>query len=577
MRKIIIILISLSQYLLCDVKVNAFFSNEKAGTEDIVDFIIKVEGDEPVETPHLSSNESFQIISGPSISTSVQIVNFNMKKTVEYRWKVNPKREGILTMPSIDLKIGKNIYKTNEAKIEVEKGSILKSQRRQIPSIFDEFFEEPRRSFKMEAEVKVQAISNKTECFVGEPVIISYVLLTQTSIQNISMTEPPVYDGFWIDNIEIPEKPEGKKVEIDGKQFISYVIKKDLLFPNSEGIKLIKEASFQIQAITSRDFFGFPQIENLLRKTLPIKINVKPLPPSNLSSFKGAVGKFEIYAKTDKIEVEEGEAFTFNLKLKGKGNFKNIGEIELPQIPLCKIYPPKVEEKIKPDIDGYEGFKNWEWVLVPEEKQNLKIPQISFAYFDPYKKSYIELKTPVLNVFVKKGKEKKEETVFFAKGKEIKEISKDIGYIIVDGKNLKKKEEKNNLFYYFLIIPIFINLSLFIFKKIISREPSEKKKFEKKAKNYFKIARKNLELKNEEEFVKNIEKGLKAIISGNEDLTIEELREKIVNLPEKERKDILNFITNLQDFRFNPLFKNKKNLEEIEKEGKIWLQRLKNL
>jgi len=577
-KKIFFIFLLLSSFLKCDIKVEAFFSDEKAGTEDIVDFIIKIEGaQENISTPYISSNNDFNVLSGPSVSTSIQVINFNMKKSTEYRWKLNPKREGILIMPSIEIKIGKEIFKTKEAKIEVQKGSVLKRERRQAPSIFDDFFEEPRRGRGREAEVRVQAVPNKTECFVGEPIVISYNILTQTTIQNISLGEPPVYDGFWVENIEIPQKPEGRRVEVDGKQFILYTIKKDLIFPNSEGIKKIKETSFQIQAVIASDFFGFPQIENIIRKTAEITIKVKPLPQTNITSFKGAVGRFELSAKTDKVEIEEGEAFTFTLKLSGVGNFKNISNIDLPDLPLCKIYPPKIEEKIKPTTDGYEGSKVWEWVIVPEEKQTLKIPQISFSYFDPYKKIYSELKTPFLSIFIKKGKEKKEEKVFMAEGKEIKEISKDIGYIVVDGKNLKKKEKNNSFLYYLFLIPIIINLSLFLIKKIKGKAISEKEKYERQALNYFKKANQSLKLKKEEEFVKNIEKALKVLLSGNPDLTIEEFNEKISPLSEEEKNKINSFLSHLQDFRFNPLFKEEKNLEEIEKEGKLWFQRLKNL
>ncbi len=578
MKKVFIFLIFISLILKADIKIDAYFSAEKAGTEDIVDFIINIEGEGGnIATPYISSNEDFNVLSGPSVSTSVQIINFNMKKSTEYRWRLNPKREGILIMPPIEIKIGKEIYKTKEAKIEVQKGSILKRERRQTPSIFDDFFEE-RRDFKpREVGVRVQAVPNKTECYVGEPIVITYNLLVQTVVHNINMVEPPVYDGFWVEKIELPENTGGKNIEFEGKQFILYTIKKDLLFPNSEGIKKIKEVTFQIQAITQRDIFGFGNIENLLRKTSEITIKVKPLPEPPFSSFKGAVGKFELSAKTDKVEVEEGEAFTLALKLSGKGNFKNISNIDLPEIPLCKVYPPKIEEKLKATSEGYEGFKIWEWVIIPEEKQSLKIPQISFSYFDPYKKDYSEIKTPLLSVFIKKGKEKKEEKIIMAEGKQIKEIGKDIGFIIVDGKNLKKKEKNNNFFYYLFLLPVIINLSLFIIRKIKERGLSEKEKFEKEALNYFKKANQSLKLKDEEEFVKNVEKALKVSISGNPDLTLEEFNEKISNLPEDEKDKINSFINLLQDFRFNPLFKEKKNLEEIEKEGKIWLQKLKKL
>lgn len=575
MKKLFFIFLFLCSFLKADSKIQAYFLQERAGTEDIIDFIIKIEGKvEDSSKPFIQSNEDFQVLSGPSISTSVQIVNFNMKKSIEYRWKVNPKREGTCTMPPIEIQIGKKIYKTNPATIEVVRGSLARKSQPQIPSIFDDFFEEPKGRTQS-AEVLVQAVPNKTECFVGEAVVITYNLLTQTSIQSINLSEPPTYDGFWVENFQMPQNPEGKRVEIDGKQFVLYTIKKDLLFPNSEGIKKINEVSFQIQAITQRDFFGFPQVENIIRKTKPILINVKALPETNISNFKGAVGKFNLSFVSDKVQVEEGEAFSLKLKLSGKGNFKNITNLEIPQIPLCKIYPPKIEEKISPSSEGYEGSKIWEWVVVPEEKQNIKIPEISFVYFDPNKKNYIETKTSILNIFVKKGKEKTSEEVFAAKGKEIKEIAKDIGYIIVDGKNLKKKGNNNSLIYLIFIVPLFFNLFLFVFKKIKGRKLSESERFEKEATNFYKKAKKSLKEKNGEEFLKNIEKSIKVMATGDPETTLDIFLEKIKSFKEKDK--IEKFLNLLQDMRFNPLVKADKKLEDIEKEGLLWLKKLKSL
>lgn len=575
MKKLFFLLLFLCSFLKADSKIEAYFLNERAGTEDIIDFIIRIEGEvEDTSKPFLQSNEDFQILSGPSISTSVQIVNFNMKKSIEYRWKVNPKKEGLCTMPSIEIQIGKKIYKTNPVTIEVVKGSVARKSQPQIPSIFDDFFEEPKRKTQR-AEILVQAVPNKTECFVGEAVLITYNLLTQTSIQNISLSEPPTYDGFWVENLSMPQTPEGKRVEIDDKQFVLYTIKKDLLFPNSEGFKKINEVSFQIQAITQRDFFGFPQVENIIRKTKPILIKVKALPQTNFLNFKGAVGKFSLSLVSDKVQVEEGEAFSLKLKLSGTGNFKNITNLEIPEMLLCKVYPPKVEEKINPSPDGYQGTKVWEWVVVPEEKQNIKIPEISFVYFDPNKKEYIETKTSPLNIFVKKGKEKRSEEVFVAKGKEIREIAKDIGYIIVDGKNLKRKENNNSLIYLIFIVPLFFNLFIFVLKKIKGRKLSESERFEKEAMNYYKKAKKFLKEKNEEEFLKNVEKSIKVMATGDPEITIDGFLEKIKSFEEKDK--ILKFLSLLQDMRFNPLTKTEKTIDDIEKEGLQWLKKLKSL
>jgi hypothetical protein len=437
----------------------------------MVELSVIVEGaSDNVETPRLPDLPDFRIMSGPNTSTSVSIVNFNMTKSVTYAWRLNPLKTGTLAIPSFQVKIGDKVYPTQPLTLKAVQGSVRPQQQGRPVSPFDDFFGQQEPSAQVQGEVKVRAVPDKATAYVGEPIVLTYELLTQAQVNGLAMDKVPAYTGFWVEPVELPRQPQARLVEMDGKRYQSIALRKDILYPSSPGDKPLEEASFRLQVmVPTRDFFGFGRAQEIIRKTAPLTLHILDLPAEGRPpGFLGAVGEFSASSSTDKVEVEEGEAFALRFTVKGRGNLKTIPAPILPVLPDCKVYDPKVEEKVSVQEGTLTGSKTWEWIVVPASRQLLKVPSIAFAAFDPRKKTYIAHSTQTLSVYVKPGKGTASTPVVLAGGEEVKTLGKDIAFIATEESPLRRAASPLYARWWFtalLLLPLLGNLSLLVLRK----------------------------------------------------------------------------------------------------------------
>jgi len=454
-------------------RVTARLSSPEAGTEDLVDLTITVEGaSDNVEVPRLPDVQGLRLMGGPFTSTSISMVNFNVTRSMTYTWRLNPTTAGDLTLPSFQVRIGNKIYPTQALSLKVVQGSVRPRQQQRPASPFDNFFgqqQEPAAA-PAQADVRVRAVPDKTIAYVGEPITLTYEILTQVQVTGIGMDKTPAYTGFWTESIEVPHEPQGRMVEIDGKRYQAFLLRKDLLFAADAGDKTIEDAAFRIQAVAGgRDIFGFGRPQELVRKTSPITLHILPLPVEGRPpGYTGAVGEFTVAAVTDKVETEEGEAFALRFTVKGHGNLKTLSAPMLPTLPDCKVYDPKVEEKVSVQNGELSGSKTWEWIVVPQSRQLLKIPVITYPAFDPRKKAYAVLSAPALSVFVKPGKGTGAAPVVIGGGEDVKTLGRDIAFIVTDESPLRRAVSPlygRWWFFALLILPLLGNLTLLVVLK----------------------------------------------------------------------------------------------------------------
>ena len=456
-------------------RVTARLSSPEAGTEDMVELTVTIEGASGnVDVPRLPDIQGLRLMGGPSTSSSYSWMNGSVTRSSSYTWRLNPTTVGDLTIPSFQVRIGNKIYPTQTLSLKAVQGSVRpRQQQQQRPaSPFDNFFgqqQEPAAAHA-QGEVRVRTIPDKTTAYVGEPITLTYEILTQVQVTGLGMDKTPAYTGFWTESIELPREPQGRMVETDGKRYQAFPLRKDLLFAADSGDKTIEDASFRIQAVAGgRDFFGLGRPQELIRKTSPITLHILPLPVEGRpNGYTGAVGEFTVAAVTDKVETEEGEAFALRFTVKGHGNLKTLSAPVLPTLPDCKVYDPKVEEKVSVQNGELSGSKTWEWIVVPQSRQLLKIPVITYPAFDPRKKAYAVLSAPSLSVFVKPGKGTGAAPVVIGGGEDVKTLGRDIAFIATDESPLSRAVSPlygRWWFFALLILPLLGNLTLLVVLK----------------------------------------------------------------------------------------------------------------
>jgi hypothetical protein len=423
-----------------DLQVSARLSADRAGTDDAVALIVTVQGDTPDTAPQLPALPDFRLLGGPSVSQQVSIVNMSMSKSVTYTWELQPLKTGTLTIDPIAVQAGGKTYKTRPLTLEAVQGSVQQGRRGRSRWPFDGLFDDPFQEQRQTpaGEVLLRAVADKRSAYPGEQITLTYELLTQVQIRGISQEKAPAYDGFWVESVELPQQPEGRWVELDGKRFMAYPLRKDLLFAAAPGTATLPPVEFRLQAITAEGPFGFGSVKEIIRASAPVVLSILELPGGKPEGFGGAVGQFSVTAATDKVEVREGDALAYRLTVKGTGNLKTFAAPALPPLPDCKVYDPKVEEKVTSKGGALTGSKTWEWVIIPGSRQMLRIPPVPFAWFDPVKGAYVSAKAPELAVRVKPGEPGSgaSPAVVVAGGEEVKAVGRDLAWISTDDRPL---------------------------------------------------------------------------------------------------------------------------------------------
>ncbi|HET7294683.1 MAG TPA: BatD family protein [Vicinamibacteria bacterium] len=355
----------------------------KVGVEDQLQLTLTVEGgDAPDEVP-LPALSNLEVVGGPFTSTQVSIVNGRMSQSRSYtyalkpravgRAEVGPAKAGDQTAPAIP--------------IEVVAGRLREREPRAAdPFGRDPFGQDPfgglfesGRGRRAPPKLQVQAALSRTQLRVGEPLVLTYSLLTQSSVTDLQFKDAPRFSGFWVEDLEKPDTaPSGEAATVDGESYRRFPVLRKLLFPTKAGTLALPAATFRIR-LARQGFFD--AVEAVERSTQPLSVTVEPLPEAE--GFAGAVGRFRVGASLDRDRVALGEAATLRFRVEGTGNLKWIDRGPEVVVKGARVFPPQGKSELRATAEGVTGSRSWEFVVVPETSGTLSVPALSFSYFDP--------------------------------------------------------------------------------------------------------------------------------------------------------------------------------------------------
>ena len=94
-----------------------------------------------------------------------------------------------------------------------------------------------RRRGRAEApRLLMEAQASRTELKVGEPLVLTYWLYTQTSVADLQFKEAPQFSGFWVEDLERAQTPpSGEPATVEGQSYRRFPVLKKLLFPTKAG------------------------------------------------------------------------------------------------------------------------------------------------------------------------------------------------------------------------------------------------------------------------------------------------------------------------------------------------------
>lgn len=371
---------------------------------------IKIDNSNDIKNLKLPSFGDFNIISGPSQETGMSNINGVSSSYMALSYVLEPRKPGSFNLGSVSATISGKQFSSGPLKLTVKKGqgnSGTAQQGMQMPlSLFDDimpphqdyddYYLKPGESVaqKVSDNMHVRLQTNKTSCYVGEPIVATYKLYTRLESQS-KMSKAPSFNGFSVVDMMRPDEMNQSIETLNGREYNTYVIRKSQLYPLQDGIFEVEPATIdnEVKLIKAdgKSNYGPDNIiiENVTLSSKPVSVHVKPLPTQGKpANFNGAVGRFEIDARLQNNNLSTDDAGKLVVTIGGYGNLHLLTAPDIEWPVGLDAFDPKVKEQIDVSQVPEAGNKIFEIPFTINKPGPYTIPAISFSFFDPASASY---------------------------------------------------------------------------------------------------------------------------------------------------------------------------------------------
>ena len=447
--------------------------------------------------------KDFNILSGPSTTTSVQIINGRRSESRGYSYQLQPKKIGVFTIGPATIKANGQTLRTNPFKIEVVKGkNSTATTRKDLDA-------------ELGNDIFIKAEVNTEEARIGEQIILDYKLYTTRDIESYNLISESEYDGFFAQDIRRFNGQVIKEV-FDGKQYSTKVLKRVALFPQQAGKLTVDQMIMQLYINSEspnqrRSVFFLPKMTPIRVNTDELQISVKSLPADAPPTFTGAVGKFNIRANVSRTKLTTDDALQIRMEISGNGDIKQVQAPPLLISEDFEVYDPKVLEENSYESNGqYLVKKTFEYTVLPEKPGKYDL-SIAFTYFDTDSLKYKTINTDTLQIVVGKGVLGNRR---LPSTSESAAVNENIRYIKMQT-NLKKEGDPffgSSLFWTLLIFPFLLLTGVIVQKQIVSGRNNvdrillKRKRAKKVAQKRLSLSKKFLESNDSKAFYDEVSK-----------------------------------------------------------------------
>ncbi len=387
-----------------------------------------------------------------SFSQSTSIVNGKVSQEIKnsFTYYLQATKEGRFTIEPAVYQEKKKEYKSRPITVEVIAGDIPEKSENGVNQEADQNNVTSAQNNRISgSDLYVRLLVNRSKVTMGEYIVATLKIYSRVNISGLQEVNYPDFNGFLKTDLETTPLRSLERENVNGQIYNTGVLQRFLIYPQKSGKLRIEPSTLTVllqERTKSNDpFFGdFFSSFNTVPKviaTMPVDIEVSPLPAGGPDSFQGTVGSISLSADISADTISVNEALTLKVKISGEGNLQLSMPPKFILSPDLEIYDPKIESRLDYSANGTEGSRTFEYVLIPRHHGLFEIPPIKYSYYDPAAGKYKTLETKAKSFYVKKGAETGDETqVFGSVNKEsITYLGRDIRYIHSDSDSLKKQ------------------------------------------------------------------------------------------------------------------------------------------
>jgi hypothetical protein len=447
-RKLLLLIFLVSalgqQALMAQTRFTATINPSTIGKNETAELKLIIENAGRAEQMIPPSLKNFIVVSGPNQESGMQNINGVIKQYIGVTYLLRPKAKGNFKIGAASIIADGKLLKTTPLTLEVTNATTNNNQNNS-GSPFSGFslFDEPvqpqtdtrdfvlRKGENIQAKIAknifIKVDVDKTNCYIGEPVVVSYKLFTRLRSES-NITKNPSFNGFSVIDLGRPGSSYYTIEKLNGRAYNVYTLRKSQLYPLQAGdmdiatievdnnIHFIKEDYLKSHRLGNNDIdswerIGVPsdalQEEKVTLQSKPIVINVKPLPDTNKpASFRGAVGNFTMETDVEKNKLTTDDAGKYQVLVSGQGNVELVIAPEIKWPDGIESYEPKIDESLNKQAVPVSGHKSFVYPFTASKAGTYTLPAAQFSYFDPSAKVYKTLTGKPIVITVTKGKGK---------------------------------------------------------------------------------------------------------------------------------------------------------------------------
>ncbi len=418
--------------VLGQVRFTASADKQKLGMDGYIQLQYSIDNASEVQQFTAPVFKNFIIVEGPTYISSTILDNGKLCPSRSFIYILQPLSVGSCILSPATAKVNGKLISSNSLSIEVVSAASSRNQyhfkgagnanKNEQMKLFSDYIlkngEDLQDKIRRNLFIKVDV--DKTTCFEGEPVVVTYKLYTRLKSES-RVVRRPSFNGFSVYDMVNPESEAPSSEKWNGKEYNVYLIRKAQLYPLQTGALELDAAEVENKVSFLKAEYAFQSspeaLSNLLQSFVedetgkeavevekvsiaskPITIRVRALPEMNKpAGYDGAVGSFSIEAKINKVQIAMNDIATLGVTVRGAGNFgvMNAPNVKWPSV--VETYEPKIREDFFKTMAPMRGSKTFQFTFMPKEKGDFSIPPVEISFFDPHTNKYRVAKTDTVH------------------------------------------------------------------------------------------------------------------------------------------------------------------------------------
>ncbi|MCG8373626.1 MAG: BatD family protein [Balneolales bacterium] len=363
-------------------------TNIFAGESVRLNIVVSGQSLNSIDRPQMPSVDGLRWLSGStSQSTNYSYVNGRPSVSYTYGYVFIAQTPGEYLFPSLSVSVNGEQFTTQSIRFNVlNPETVDPTQAQRSPDIY------------------VRLEPSTSNPVVGEQVIADIVLYfkSEVEVSNYQPTSGWKAEGFWKEELENQRQARTTSTIINGVRYQRARLLQYAIFPTKSGELTLSPYEIVVQVRNRnqrRDIFSFGLgQERMELNTLPVTIDVRPLPSLNNATSSGAVGTFEITRSITPDKAFVGESVEITTTIRGQGNIPLIvkPEFEFPE--ALEQYDPQETTNITRANRQIAGTKTFTDIVIARNEGRFEIPEVSMAYYNPQRERFETIRLPALTL-----------------------------------------------------------------------------------------------------------------------------------------------------------------------------------